>query len=223
MVVTRIHDLMVVLNNLKTVARKKLSLHPSHFIKPAKPHAETVYEPTHTFADFDVNAIIHRNLKAMGFSQPSPIQDQAIPAGLAGKNIVGIANTGTGKTAAFAVPVLNKLIQEKQNKVIILAPTRELAQQIEDQCRAIAKGSGLLGALLIGGASMGPQLRDLRNRPQIIIGTPGRVKDHLERGSLRLDDCTMVVLDEVDRMLDMGFVHDIKRILGTITGPAQGY
>jgi len=207
----------------KSRGSKKAIIDPSRFVKKAKPAVETVYQPTHSFADFDVHQLIHRNLQKMGFDQPSPIQDQAIPAGLAGKNVLGIANTGTGKTAAFAIPVLNQLIHHPTSKVIILAPTRELAQQIEDQCRAIGKGSGLLGALLIGGSSMGIQLRDLRHNPQIIISTPGRVKDHLERGSLDLRDCTMVVLDEVDRMLDMGFVHDITHILGAITGPAQGF
>jgi superfamily II DNA/RNA helicase len=202
---------------------KQLSIHPSNFIKAAKPQGEMAFTPKHSFADFPVHEIIHRNLQKMGFDKPSPIQDQAIPAGLAGDNVVGIANTGTGKTAAFAIPVLNALIANPRGKVIIMAPTRELAQQIEDQCRVIGKGSGLLGAILIGGAAMGPQLRDLRNNPQIIIGTPGRIKDHIERRSLNLSDCSMVVLDEVDRMLDMGFVHDIKSILGHITGKTQGF
>ncbi len=192
---------------------KKAYIHPSRFIQSAKPSSDQAYEPMHRFSDFDVDGLIQRNLTVMNFENPSPIQDQAIPHGLAGKDIVGIANTGTGKTAAFAVPVLNRLITEPGSKAIILAPTRELAQQIEQQCRLIGKGSGLDGALLIGGTPMGPQLNDLRYNPRIIIGTPGRIKDHLERGSLNISDCNIVVLDEVDRMLDMGFVHDITHIL----------
>jgi superfamily II DNA/RNA helicase len=159
----------------------------------------------------------------MGFGDPTPIQDQTIPAGLLGKDIVGIANTGTGKTAAFAVPLLNRLLADKSNRALIMAPTRELAQQIEEQCRSIAKGSGLEGALLIGGVPMGPQLRQLKFRPRITIGTPGRIKDHTERHSLDLADCNIIVLDEVDRMLDMGFVDDIRAILGQTSSVKQSF
>jgi superfamily II DNA/RNA helicase len=193
---------------------KKDYIHPSKFIQSAKPQTEEDYVPLHMFSDFKLYPQIQTNLRTMGFAIPSPIQDQTIPAGLLGRNIVGIANTGTGKTAAFAIPVLNRLIAESNSTALILAPTRELAQQIEEQCRQIAKGSGLGGAVLIGGMPMGPQLRELRNNPRIIIGTPGRIKDHLERRSLNLANCNIVVLDEVDRMLDMGFVNDIRHILG---------
>jgi len=202
---------------------KKNYIHPSKFVQSAKPREDEVYVPMHSFADFDLDTILKSNLTFMKFSDPSPIQDQAIPHGLSGKDIVGIANTGTGKTAAFALPVLHRLITEPTSKAIILAPTRELAEQIEQQCRKIGKGSGLHGALLIGGTSMGPQLGDLRNNPRIIIGTPGRVKDHLERGSLKLDDCNIVVLDEVDRMLDMGFVNDITDILNHTNASRQSF
>lgn len=202
---------------------KKDYIHPSKFIQSAKPIQEEVYVPLHRFQDFDIDKLIKRNLSAMGYIDPSPIQDQTIPVSLAGKDIVGIANTGTGKTAAFAIPVLNKLIADPNSKALILAPTRELAEQIEQQCRMIAKGSGLDGALLIGGTAMGPQLRDLRYSPTIIIGTPGRIRDHLERGSLKLSDCNLVVLDEVDRMLDMGFVHDITSILSRTSPHRQGF
>lgn len=202
---------------------KKAYIHPSKFVQSAKPRSEDAYIPQHSFHDFELDALIKRNLLAMGFQTPSPIQDQAIPHGLAGKDIVGIANTGTGKTAAFAVPLLSRLITEPGGKAIILAPTRELAEQIEQQCRLIGKGSGLGGALLIGGTSMGPQLKDLRHNPRIIIGTPGRIKDHLERGSLNISDCNLVVLDEVDRMLDMGFVHDITHILSHANPVRQSF
>lgn len=202
---------------------KKNYIHPSKFVQSAKPREEEVYVPMHSFADFELDALLKSNLNVMKFQDPSPIQDQAIPHGLSGKDIVGIANTGTGKTAAFALPVLHRLIAQPTSKAIILAPTRELAEQIEQQCRKIGKGSGLYGALLIGGTSMGPQLRDLRSDPRIIIGTPGRVKDHLERGTLHLDDCNIVVLDEVDRMLDMGFVNDITDILNQTNSGRQSF
>ena len=202
---------------------KKDYIHPSKFVRLAKPQAQDTYVSLHRFVDFEIAPLIRSNLENMGFKDPSPIQDQAIPPALSGKDIVGIANTGTGKTAAFAIPVLNRLINDKTAKAIIMAPTRELAEQIEQQCRKIGMGSGLDGALLIGGTSMGPQLKDLSYNPTIIIGTPGRIKDHLERGSLKLDDCNIIVLDEVDRMLDMGFVNDITHILKRTNNIRQSY
>jgi superfamily II DNA/RNA helicase len=154
---------------------------------------------------------------------PSPIQDQTIPLGLAGKDVIGIANTGTGKTIAFAIPVLQRLMSDKNSKVLIVAPTRELAQQIEEECRIVAKGSGLHGALLIGGTAMGQQLRDLSSNPNIVIGTPGRIKDHLERGTLKLHQFNLAVLDEVDRMLDMGFLPDVTTILDGMAKERQSF
>ena len=202
---------------------KKAYIHPSKFVQTAKSSTQEEYVPKYSFEDFDLVSLIKSNLQGMNFTIPSAIQDQAIPQALEGKDIVGIADTGTGKTAAFAIPVLNSLITSPRNKAIILAPTRELAQQIEQQCRLIAKGSGLDGALLIGGEQMGPQLRDLRYNPRIIIGTPGRIKDHIERGSLKLSDCNLIVLDEVDRMLDMGFVNDITFILSQASNDRQSF
>jgi ATP-dependent RNA helicase RhlE len=201
---------------------KKEYIHPSRFIQSAKPLTDEPYTPINNFADFDINPLIKSNLIAKGFDVPSPIQDQTIPLGLAGKDVVGIANTGTGKTAAFAVPMLHRLMSDTQSHALILAPTRELASQIEDECRSIAKTSGLRGALLIGGVAMGPQLKDLRNNPRIVIGTPGRIKDHAERGTLNLAKFNIVVLDEVDRMLDMGFINDIRHILNQ-TNPARQF
>jgi len=189
-------------------------INPSRFIQKAKEMANERYVPTHIFRDFEMHPLLLTNITKKGYSEPSPIQDQTIPHGLAGRDIVGIANTGTGKTAAFAIPVLHKLMSDSRAHAIIVAPTRELAEQIEQECRSIAKGSGLAGALLIGGVSMGPQLRDLRTRPQIVIGTPGRIKDHISQRTLRISDFNIVVLDEVDRMLDMGFITDIQDILG---------
>lgn len=200
---------------------KKDYIHPSRFVSAAKPAEVVVYEPTHTFSDFLVNDLIKRNLEAKGFVQPSPIQDQTIPVALTGCDVIGIANTGTGKTAAFAIPVIDALMQRPQSRALIIAPTRELAQQIEQECKAIGRGSGLYGALLIGGSPMGPQLRDLRTNPQAVIGTPGRIKDHIERGTLDLSTFDMVVLDEVDRMLDMGFINDVREILSSVAPERQ--
>lgn len=196
-------------------------IHPSRFIKAARTVEEVAYVPTNSFEDFALLDLLRVNMQAKNITTPSPIQDQAIPIALLGQDVIGIANTGTGKTIAFALPVLQRLIADPASRVLIMAPTRELAQQIEDECRAIAKGSGLTGALLIGGAAMGPQLRDLRSNPRIIIGTPGRIKDHIERGTLTVRDIDTVVLDEVDRMLDMGFVNDMREILSQLAPERQ--
>ena len=202
---------------------KKDYIHPSKFVQAAKPVTVEKYEPKHKFTDFALEPFFHANIAKMGLTDPTPIQDKAIPAGLDGRDIVGIANTGTGKTAAFVIPVLQKLEIDQKAQAIILAPTRELAQQIEQQCFAIGNQMELDHALLIGGVAMGPQLRQLRYNPRLIIGTPGRIKDHLERGTLKLDRCNIVVLDEVDRMLDMGFVHDITQILNAAQKDRQSF
>jgi ATP-dependent RNA helicase RhlE len=201
----------------------KDSIHPSRFIKAARPVTVEAYTPRYTFADFSIRPLLQKNIAAKGITAPSPIQDQAVPAGLTGGDVIGIANTGTGKTLAFAIPVLERLLADKRSRALIMAPTRELAQQIEAECKAIAKGSGLYGALLIGGAAMGPQLKDLRHDPSIVIGTPGRIKDHMDRGTLKIDRFNLVVLDEVDRMLDMGFVNDMRFILEKMSPVRQSF
>lgn len=199
---------------------KKDYIDPAKFIKVAQPRPEEAYVPTNSFEDFEVEAIIKDNLRAKGFTAPSAIQDKTIPLVLQGRDVIGIADTGSGKTAAFAVPMLHDAITNGTSALII-APTRELAQQIDAECRSIARGSKLRGAVLIGGASMGSQLRDLKAKPQIVIGTPGRIKDHIERGSLQLNHYSFVVLDEVDRMLDMGFVNDVTTILSKLSHERQ--
>ncbi|MDB5169742.1 MAG: putative box helicase domain protein [Candidatus Saccharibacteria bacterium] len=199
---------------------KKDYIDPARFVKAAKPVEREAYVPQHTFADFDLSPQMAKNIADKGFVTPSAIQDQSIQHIMAGRDIIGIADTGTGKTAAFGIPMLNAMMTNK-GKALVIAPTRELAQQIDAEFRAIAKGSGLHGAVLIGGTSMGPQLRDLRSNPQIVIGTPGRIKDHIERRSLSLHDFSYVVLDEVDRMLDMGFINDVRSILNELPKERQ--
>lgn len=196
---------------------------PSRFIKSATITEATVYTPTHTFADFALCEQLKSNLADKGYVTPTPVQDQTIPAALTGKDIIGIAGTGTGKTAAFALPILERLTFDRNSAALIIAPTRELAQQIEEECRSLGRGSGLFSALLIGGSSMGNQLRELRQRPRMVIGTPGRIKDHLERGTLKLQSFNMIVLDEVDRMLDMGFVNDVTAILSQAHQTRQSF
>ncbi len=201
--------------------RQAQKIDPRRFVKAAKPKVQTEYVPQHNFGDFALAELLQQNLLKRKYTTPTQIQDQAINVALAGEDVIGIANTGTGKTGAFLLPVLHKLLTQKGQKVLIVAPTRELALQIEQEARLFAGGSDLYSVLLIGGVPIGPQLRGLRNKPEVIIGTPGRIKDHMERGTLRLDTVGTVVLDEVDRMLDMGFINDIRTILGQLPEQKQ--
>lgn len=196
---------------------------PAKFVRVATPVAVEEYTPENTFADFAVDQRLQDNIARKGYVNPTPIQDKTIALGLEGKDVIGLANTGTGKTAAFSVPILHRLMTDKTSKALIVAPTRELAQQIEDECRQIGKGGGFTGALLIGGSGYGPQFRDLRANPRIVIGTPGRIKDHIDQGTLRIGEFNIVVLDEVDRMLDMGFVNDVKLLLSQLAPKRQSF
>lgn len=201
----------------------KQNIHPSKFVKAAKAVDAVVHEPKNKFTDFSVLPALKNNIIVKGYITPSQIQDEAIPPALLGKDVIGIANTGTGKTAAFAIPVLNRLGLNRQSKALIIAPTRELAMQINDEFRSLAGGLGLFGTILIGGMPMMPQVRNLQRNPHIVIGTPGRIKDHIERKNINLLHFDVVVLDEVDRMLDMGFIVDIRFILDRMSKPRQSF
>jgi ATP-dependent RNA helicase RhlE len=196
---------------------------PARFVSAAKAVEIEAYISTNQFSDFEVNELIKSNLIKNNYVTPTPIQDQAIAHALNGKDIIGVAHTGTGKTAAFAIPLLHSLVSFPDKKALILAPTRELAEQIEKECMKIGKGSGLYGALLIGGSSMTKQLHDLKANPQMVIGTPGRIKDHVERGTLNIASFNIIVLDEVDRMLDMGFINDMRKILSQVSSNRQSF
>ncbi len=157
--------------------------------------------------------------------KPTPIQSKAIPQALLGRDVIGVAQTGTGKTLAFGIPLIQRLEEAKREnknaRALILLPTRELALQVYETLGAFAKPLGLRGAILIGGASMNPQIADLRRKPDIIIATPGRLIDHMEQGILKLDGVSILVLDEADRMLDMGFWPQIKRIIAAVPKERQ--
>lgn len=183
------------------------------YISKAKIVEEEVFIPVHTFNDFKADKLLLTNLERLGITTPSPIQDKAIPAGLEGRDIMGIANTGTGKTIAFLIPIIDQIVAKKK-KAIVLAPTRELATQIEKDFRNLTIGMKLWTHLIIGGANMFRQIKQAKLENDIVIGTPGRIQDLVRRGALKLSDIQLVVLDEADRMLDMGFREDIESILG---------
>ncbi|MBI2644240.1 MAG: DEAD/DEAH box helicase [Candidatus Wildermuthbacteria bacterium] len=176
--------------------------------------------PASSFYGLGIAPALLETLGRLNFRVPTPIQTRAIPIAIQGKDLVGIAQTGTGKTLAFGIPMLQRLSQT-QKKGLVVLPTRELALQVEESLRSVGKVLGLRTAVLIGGASMMLQIRDLKRNPHLFIGTPGRIIDHLNQKTLRLDDVGIVVLDEADRMLDMGFLPQIQRILQVLPRDRQ--
>ena len=167
-----------------------------------------------SFHELDLPEVLLNNLAHMKFDTPTPIHASAIPHILQGRDILGSAQTGTGKTAAFGIPLAAKLISHPGGRALVMTPTRELAVQVATQLRDIVgRKSKIRTAILIGGDSMGKQLSQLRQNPRIIVGTPGRINDHLERRSLKLGEADYLVLDETDRMLDMGFEPQVENIL----------
>lgn len=200
--------------NFGSKKSNKQQIDPTRFVNKAVTVAEEApYQPTHAFADFPFSQALHDNIAKKGYDYPSAIQDQSIPHILAGDDIIGLANTGTGKTAAFLLPLIEKMDRKVYPTVLVVAPTRELAQQINDQFREFSFGMRLYSTLIVGGVNIDRQIRELKRGPHIVIGTPGRLKDLMERNVLKLDTITTVVLDEADRMLDMGFLPDIRRIV----------
>ncbi|MBM3261296.1 DEAD/DEAH box helicase [Candidatus Kaiserbacteria bacterium] len=175
-----------------------------------------------TFQGLGIAPEILAIIDKLRLTSPTPIQHQAIPAGVEGRDVVGIAQTGTGKTLAFGIPVVQRLAVTR-GKALILLPTRELALQVYESLGNFARPLGLRGAVLIGGASMNIQVNDLRRSPNIIIATPGRLIDHLQQGTIRLDGIEVLVLDEADRMLDMGFWPQIKQIIAAVPTERQTF
>lgn len=167
------------------------------------------------FSSLGIAPALLETLTRLRFIVPTPIQQQVIPVAIQGKDIVGIAQTGTGKTLAFGIPMIQRLVQTKKKGLVIL-PTRELAIQVDEVLRKTGKNLNLKTAVLIGGTAIGPQIRAIKQNPTIIVATPGRLLDHLKQKTLQLDNTGIVVLDEADRMLDMGFAPAIERILRTI-------
>jgi len=195
---------------------------PTQFInKNPVEVTEEVYVPEHRFDDFAIDGRLKKTLSFLKLTTPTPIQDQVIPEILDGKDVVGLAETGTGKTAAFLLPLIELKKLDVKAPTLILTPTRELAIQVEAELQKLAKNFRFYSTVCVGGTSICPQIRQLRRPNQFIIGTPGRIKDLIERGVIRTERITSVVLDEADRMLDMGFIHDMRNILGQLAEDRQ--
>jgi ATP-dependent RNA helicase RhlE len=176
--------------------------------------------PSATFSALGVDEKFLAILTKRGISSPTPIQHQAMPIAFGGQDVIGIAQTGTGKTLAFGLPMLQALAA-KGGGGLVLVPTRELAYQVEESLRTFAETLGMRTVVIVGGAAMGGQISAIRQRPRIVVATPGRLNDHLEQGTITLKGVGVLVLDEADQMLDMGFMPQIERILKHIPATRQ--
>lgn len=198
------------------------SYNPMMFVRKAVPEEyKDEYEAKHKFSDFDISPKLKQNISQKGYETPTPIQDQAIPALLEGKDVVGVAATGTGKTAAFLIPLIDKILKNRGEKVLIVAPTRELAMQVEKEIKEFTRGTNINSVFCIGGVGINRQIQDLRKNPNFVVGTPGRLLDLEKRRKIRFDSFGNIVLDEVDRMLDMGFIKDISFIVSKLRNQRQ--
>jgi superfamily II DNA/RNA helicase len=189
---------------------------PSQFINtnPAE-EATEIYAPKYAFNTFGINAKLVNTILSLGMTSPTPIQDQIIPMVLEGRDVIGIAETGTGKTAAFLIPLIEKALKDDGRQTLVLVPTRELALQIEQELRRLSAGFRISAVTCVGGVNIRPQIKALRHPNHFVIGTPGRVLDLINRGAFTPRSISTAVLDEADRMLDMGFINDMKKILST--------
>jgi ATP-dependent RNA helicase RhlE len=202
--------------------RNKSTINIDQLIKKANPDQQVdKYEVTKTFGDFDLPENLLRAIESQGFEKPTPIQEKTIPVIDSGRDVMGIAHTGTGKTAAFIIPLLKKLQRNDREKVLVIAPTRELALQIEKEMLSLARFMRVSSAMCIGGTSVRRNIYSLEKRFSFLIGTPGRIKDLAQRGYIHFNDFSTVVLDEVDRMLDMGFVNEITEMMRALPQDKQ--
>lgn len=180
-----------------------------------------IYDNSTTFYELNLHPRILRNIQSRNYKNPTIIQSKTIPSILDKKDLLGLAATGSGKTGAFLIPVLSLLMSDMKKRCLIIAPTRELVNQIQAEYRIFAEGTSVRDALIVGGASYAPQLRLLRRNPQLVIATPGRLIDHYKQKQINFADFDIIVLDEVDQMLDMGFINDIKLIISNLKDTRQ--
>lgn len=202
--------------------QKKKTIDPSNFIQKAAFAEVEEYVAPIAFAEMDLHENLKNAIQEKGFTTPTEIQMKTIEAGIEGRDIIGIANTGTGKTGAFLIPIIHRLLtEEKRFQTLIVLPTRELALQVEEEFKSLTKGIKLSASTFIGGTNVNKDLQKLKRHNDFIIGTPGRLIDMMDQKALRLHKFPVLVLDEFDRMLDMGFVRDIQKILGAMQNRKQ--
>ena len=178
-------------------------------------------QPGNGFDNLDIAPVLRTGINQLHFNSPTPIQTASIPVGIEGRDIIAIARTGSGKTIAFGIPMLQRLSKNKHGTGLVIVPTRELALQVEESLQSLSRLVKIRSTVLIGGASINLQMRELKKNPRVVIATPGRLMDHINRHYIKLDNVSVLILDEADRMLDMGFLPDIKKILTVIPEKRQ--
>lgn len=210
------------LGRRRPMGRPGIRIDPAKFINKATVAENNEnFTPEHNFHDFKIDQRLIAAVKNKGYNIPTPIQDKIIPHIANGFDVVGIADTGTGKTAAFLLPLINKILQNQREKILILAPTRELAIQIDQEFKFFARGMRTFSVCCVGGVGIGRQISELRRNYNLIIGTPGRLRDLMERRMINLSGFKTVVLDEADRMFDMGFINDTRFIINGMSRERQ--
>lgn len=203
--------------------RKKVvsSINPDLLVKQAVRVETDPFVAEQNFSEMPLSQSLKNNIKIKGYVEPTEIQQKSINDLISGRNLIGIAATGTGKTGAFLIPVIEKMLANDNTTCLVVVPTRELAMQVEDEFKSLTKGFKLFSACFIGGTSVNSDVAKARKKNHLIVGTPGRLNDLASRGALRLGNTPVLVLDEFDRMLDMGFINDIKKIIALMKNRKQ--
>jgi ATP-dependent RNA helicase RhlE len=203
--------------------RKKVvsTIDPALLVKQAVKVETVPFIAEQTFEEMPLSETLKNNIRLKGYIEPTEIQQKSISDLIAGRNMIGIAATGTGKTGAFLIPVIEKMLADNTTTCLVVVPTRELAQQVEDEFKSLTRGHKLFSACFIGGTSVNTDMGKARRKQNLIVGTPGRLNDLTSRGTLRLGNTPILVLDEFDRMLDMGFINDIKKIIALMKNRKQ--
>ncbi|GAB4384096.1 MAG: hypothetical protein Kow0075_16190 [Salibacteraceae bacterium] len=198
----------------RTTRKRSVSrINPDLLVKKAKSVAAEPYVAKRNFDGFELHEKLKRNITEKGYKLPTEIQDKCIDELIRGKDLIGIAATGTGKTGAFLIPMIHQMLTGGNASALVVVPTRELAQQVQSEFKSLTRGTGFTSACFIGGTSVGKDLSIARKRLNLIVGTPGRLNDLIDRRALKISHIPILVLDEFDRMLDMGFIRDIQKLI----------
>lgn len=201
--------------------KPKSTIDPKLLVKKAVKKTSKKYKSTLEYKDFQLEDFLKTNIDKKGYKSPTEIQEKSIPHLLKGKDMIGIAATGTGKTASFLIPIINKTISNRKTQSLVIVPTRELAQQVLEEFKSLTKGLNLFSSCFIGGSNINTDIKFAKRKNNFIVGTPGRLNDLITRKALRLSSTSILVLDEFDRMLDMGFINDVRKISKELYGRNQ--
>lgn len=211
-------------NRYKTKQPKKKStseLNPEMLVKKATQTTVKSYVSERDYTQLNLHRFLSKNIAQKGYKNPTEIQEKCIAPLISGKNLIGIAATGTGKTGAFLIPIVQQMLEGKNSTGLVVVPTRELAQQVQDEFKSLTRGTDLTSACFIGGTSVSKDVSLAKRKVSLIVGTPGRLNDLIDRNALKIGNTPVLVLDEFDRMLDMGFIRDIQKIVSKMNNRKQ--